>query len=93
MAMCSSGRNSFLQRVAGVSLKDRVWILASHKTLLFHIKGNQLRWFRYLIRMPPRYLLGTSSRGVSGMLYQKDPGADPGDLLAWESLSVPPWKS
>lgn len=38
-------------------------------------------------------LLGTSSRGVLGMLYQKDPGADPRDLLAWESLSVPPWKS
>lgn len=38
-------------------------------------------------------LLGTSSRGVLGMLYQKDPGADPRDLLAWGSLSVPPWKS
>lgn len=37
--------------------------------------------------MLPRLLLGTSSRGVLGILYQKDPGADSRDLLAWESLS------
>ncbi len=49
---------SFLCRVAGLSLRDRVrssdiWRELRVEPLLLHVERSQLRWFRHLIRMPP----------------------------------------
>jgi len=49
---------SFLRRVAGLSLKERVRSSAVRRelgseTLLLHVEMSQLRWFSHLIRMPP----------------------------------------
>uniref|UniRef100_A0A8C6P9E0 Reverse transcriptase domain-containing protein n=1 Tax=Nothobranchius furzeri TaxID=105023 RepID=A0A8C6P9E0_NOTFU len=48
---------SFLQRVAGLSLRDRVRSSVIRKglgvdPLLLYIERSQLRWFRHLVRMP-----------------------------------------
>ena len=53
---------SFLRRVAGLSLRDRVKIFAIQKALtveflLLRTERSQMRWLRYLIRMPPGRLL------------------------------------
>jgi len=53
---------SFLRRVAGLSLRDRVRSLEIRRELgveppLLHIERSQLRWFGHLIRMPPGRLL------------------------------------
>ncbi|CAI5677887.1 unnamed protein product [Oreochromis niloticus] len=49
---------SFLRRVAGLSLRDRlrssaIWEGLRVEPLLLHIERNQLRWFGHLNRMPP----------------------------------------
>uniref|UniRef100_A0A3P9D6Y1 Uncharacterized protein n=1 Tax=Maylandia zebra TaxID=106582 RepID=A0A3P9D6Y1_9CICH len=54
---------SFLRRVAGLSLRDRVRSSAIREglrveQLLLHIERSQLRWFGHLARMPPGRLLG-----------------------------------
>ena len=52
---------SFLRRVAGRSLRDRVRSSVTQKELrveplLLHIERSQLRWLRHLFRMPPECL-------------------------------------
>ncbi|KAK3508912.1 hypothetical protein QTP70_013723 [Hemibagrus guttatus] len=54
---------SFLCRVVGHSLRDRVrssvnWEELGVEPLLLHIKRGQLRWLRHLFRMPPGRLPG-----------------------------------
>ncbi len=49
---------SFLCRVAGLSLRDRVksldmWRELMIEPLLLHVERSQLRWFRHLNKMPP----------------------------------------
>ncbi len=65
---------SFLRRVAGRSLRDRVRSSVTREehrveSLLLDIERSQLRWLRHLFRMP-------SWGGVS--------------RLAWERLGIPP---
>ena len=52
---------SFLRRVAGRTLRDRVRSSDTQEELgveplLLHIERSQLRWFRDLVRMPPGHL-------------------------------------
>ncbi len=54
---------SFLRRVAGHTLRDRVrssvtWEELGVEPLLLHIERNQLRWLRHLFRMSPGRLPG-----------------------------------
>ena len=54
---------SFLHRVAGLSLRDRVRSSDIQEKfrvelLLVHIEGNQLRWFGHLVRMLSAHLPG-----------------------------------
>jgi len=49
---------SFLRRVAGLSLRDRVRSSDIRRelgveSLLLRVERSQLRWFGHLIRMPP----------------------------------------
>ena len=49
-----AAKRSFLHRVAGLSLRDKVmssdlWV----ELLLPHVEKCQLRWFRHLVRMSP----------------------------------------
>ncbi|CAL9694307.1 unnamed protein product [Knipowitschia caucasica] len=54
---------SFLRRVAGRSLRDRVRSSVTREELgveplLLHVERNQLRWLGHLFRMPPGRLPG-----------------------------------
>ncbi|TKS65499.1 putative uncharacterized transposon-derived protein [Collichthys lucidus] len=89
---------SFLRRVAGVSLRDRVRSSAIREELrvellLLRMERNQLRWLRHLVRMPPGSLLGE-------MYWARPSGRQPRgrprtrwrdyvSQLAWERLGVP----
>ena len=72
---------SFLRRVAGVSLRDRVRSSVTRERLgveplLLRLERSQLRWFGHLVRMPPERLpIGRSSVHVP---LGGDPGADQG---------------
>lgn len=60
---------SFLIREIGLSLRDSVrsldiWVGLGVESLLLYIERSQLRWFGYLIRVPPKHLPG---EGLSGM--------------------------
>ena len=47
---------SFLCRVTGLSLRDRVRVIQKRlkvKPPLLRMEKSQLRWFRHLVRMPP----------------------------------------
>ncbi|TWW77359.1 hypothetical protein D4764_12G0007490 [Takifugu flavidus] len=57
---------SFLRRVAGLSLRDRVRSSAIREelgveSLLLRVERSQMRWLGYLVRMPPGRLPGTTS--------------------------------
>ena len=59
---------SFLRRVAGLSLRDRVRSSDIREglrvePLLLHVERSQMRWFGHLMRMPP---------GLSGMSYREE---------------------
>ncbi|KAK3570217.1 hypothetical protein QTP86_016528 [Hemibagrus guttatus] len=85
---------SFLRRVAGRSLRDRVRSSVTREELgvellLLHIERGQLRWLGHLFRMPPGRLPGevfracpTGKRPLSFRDYVFQ--------LAWERLGVPP---
>ena len=52
---------SFLRRMAGISLRDRVRSSVIRERLgveplLLHLERSQLRWFGHLVRMPPERL-------------------------------------
>ena len=92
---------SFLRRVAGLSLRDRVRSSAIREglrvePLLLHIERSQLRWFGHLTRMPPGRLLGEVFRACpTGRRPRGRPRTRWRDYisrLAWERLGVPPDK-
>ncbi|KAK3551056.1 hypothetical protein QTP70_011498 [Hemibagrus guttatus] len=90
---------SFLRRVAGRSLRDRVRSSVTREELgiellLLHIERGQLRWLGHLFRMPPRRLPGEVFWACP---TGKRPRGRPRTRwrnyvfrLAWECLGVPP---
>ncbi|KAK3517672.1 hypothetical protein QTP70_015319 [Hemibagrus guttatus] len=90
---------SFLRRVAGRSLRDRVrssvtWEELGVEPLLLHIEKGQLRWLGHLFRMPPGHLPGEVFRACpTGKRPRGRPRTRWRDYvfqLAWERLGVPP---
>ncbi|KAK3549306.1 hypothetical protein QTP70_034533, partial [Hemibagrus guttatus] len=90
---------SFLRRVVGCSLRDRVRSSATREELgveplLLHIERGQLRWLRHLFRMPPGHLPGEVFRACpTGKRPRGRPRTRWRDYvfrLAWEHLGVPP---
>ncbi|KAK3548138.1 hypothetical protein QTP70_004870 [Hemibagrus guttatus] len=90
---------SFLRRVAGRSLRDRVRSSVIQEELgveplLLHIERGQLRWLRHLFRMPPGRLPGEVSRACpTGKRPRGRPRTrwrDYVSQLAWARLWVPP---
>ncbi|KAK3552451.1 hypothetical protein QTP86_011720 [Hemibagrus guttatus] len=90
---------SFLRRVAGRSLRDRVRSSVTREELgveplLLHIERGQLRWLGHLFRMPPGCLPGEVFRACpTGKRPRGRPRTRWRDYvfrLAWERLGVPP---
>ncbi|KAK3547561.1 hypothetical protein QTP86_024709 [Hemibagrus guttatus] len=89
---------SFLHRVAGHSLRDRVRSSVTRKELgveplLLHIERGQLRWLGHLFRMPLGRLPGEVFRacptGKRPRGRPKTRWRDYVSRLAWECLGVP----
>ncbi|TWW73527.1 hypothetical protein D4764_15G0009210 [Takifugu flavidus] len=90
---------SFLRRVAGLSLRDRVRSSAileelRVEPLLLRVERSQMRWLGHLVRMPPGRLPGEVFRACpSG---RRPPGRprthwrDYVSRLVWEHLGIPP---
>ncbi|TWW73603.1 hypothetical protein D4764_15G0009970 [Takifugu flavidus] len=90
---------SFLRRVAGLSLRDRVRSSAIREelgveSLLLRVERSQMRWLGHLVRMPPGRLPGEVFRACpSG---RRPPGRprtrwrDYVSRLVWERLGIPP---
>ncbi|TWW55998.1 hypothetical protein D4764_09G0010480 [Takifugu flavidus] len=90
---------SFLRRVAGLSLRDRVrssaiWEELGVESLLLRVERSQMGWLGHLVRMPPGRLPGEVFRACpSG---RRPPGRpitrwrDYVSRLAWERLGIPP---
>ncbi|KAK3522059.1 hypothetical protein QTP70_022619, partial [Hemibagrus guttatus] len=90
---------SFLRRVAGRSLRDRVRSSVNREELrveplLLHIKRGQLRWLGHLFRMPPGRLPGEVFRACpTGKRPRGRPRTrwrDYVSRLAWERLGILP---
>uniref|UniRef100_A0A3B3BLN8 Reverse transcriptase domain-containing protein n=2 Tax=Oryzias melastigma TaxID=30732 RepID=A0A3B3BLN8_ORYME len=90
---------SFLRRVAGRSLRDRVRSSVTRRELgveplLLRIERSQLRWLGHLVRMPPGRLPGEVFRACpTGRRPRGRPRTrwrDYVSRLAWERLGVPP---
>ncbi|KAK3543929.1 hypothetical protein QTP70_031842 [Hemibagrus guttatus] len=90
---------SFLRRVAGHSLRDRVRSSVTREKLgveplLLHIERGQLRWLGHLFRMPPGRLPVEMFRACpTGKRPRGRPRTRWRDYvfrLAWERLGVPP---
>ena len=90
---------SFLRRVAGLSLRDRVRSSAIREglrvePLLLHVERSQLRWFGHLARMPPGRIPGDVFRArPTGRRPRGRPRTrwrDHISRLAWERLGIPP---
>ncbi|KAK3564674.1 hypothetical protein QTP86_024821 [Hemibagrus guttatus] len=90
---------SFLRRVVGRSLRDRVRSSVTREELgvellLLHIERGQLRWLGHLFRMPPGRLPGEVFRACpTGKRPRGRPRTrwrDYVSRLAWERLGVPP---
>ncbi|KAK3519732.1 hypothetical protein QTP70_003707 [Hemibagrus guttatus] len=90
---------SFLRRVAGHSLRDRVRSSVTRdelgvEPLLLHIERGQLRWLGHLFRIPPLRLPGEVFRACpTGKRPRERPRTrwrDYVSRLAWERLWVPP---
>ncbi|KAK3557566.1 hypothetical protein QTP70_030495, partial [Hemibagrus guttatus] len=90
---------SFLRRVVGCSLRDKVRSSVTRKELgvqplLLHIERGQLRWLGHLFRMPPGRLPGEVFRACpTGRRPRRRPRTrwrDYVSRLAWERLGVPP---
>ncbi|KAK3542752.1 hypothetical protein QTP70_001880 [Hemibagrus guttatus] len=90
---------SFLRRVAGRSLRDRVRSSVTREKLgveplLLHIERGQLRWLGHLFRMPPGRLPGEVFRACPpGKRPRGRPRTRCRDYvfrLAWKRLGVPP---
>lgn len=89
---------SFLRRVAGLSLRDRVRSSVIREELgveplLLRIEKSQMRWLGHLIRMPPGRLPGEVFRArPTGRRPRGRPRTrwrDYVSQLAWERLGVP----
>ncbi|TWW77580.1 hypothetical protein D4764_12G0009700 [Takifugu flavidus] len=68
---------SFLRRVAGLSLRDRVRSSAIREALgveplLLHVERSQMRWLGHLVRMPP----GEVFRACPSGCCARDPTPD-----------------
>ncbi|KAK0132808.1 LINE-1 reverse transcriptase [Merluccius polli] len=79
---------SFLRRVAGLSLRDRVRSSVIREELgvdplLLHVERSQMRWLGHLVRMPPGRLPG----GPGGRPRTR--WRDYVSRLAWERLGIP----
>ncbi|KAK3563105.1 hypothetical protein QTP86_016341, partial [Hemibagrus guttatus] len=90
---------SFLRRVAGRSIRDRLRSSVTREELgveplLLHIERGQLRWLGHLFRMPPGRLPGEVFRacptGKRPWGRPKTCWRDYVSRLAWERLGVPP---
>ena len=90
---------SFLRRVAGLSLRDRVRSSAIREELgveplLLRVERGQLRWLGHLVRMPPERLPGVVFRACpTGKRPRGRPRTrwrDYVSRLVWERLGVPP---
>ena len=90
---------SFLRRVAGLSLRDRVRSSVIREglrvePLLLRIERSQMRWLGHLVRMPPGRLPGEVFRArPTGRRPRGRPRTrwrDYVSRLAWERLGVPP---
>ncbi|KAK3546902.1 hypothetical protein QTP86_003774 [Hemibagrus guttatus] len=97
--MTEAAEMSFLRRLAGRSLRDRVRSFVTQEELrveplLLHIERGQLRWLGHLFRMPLGHLPGEVFRACP---TRKRPRGRPRtgwrdyvSRLAWERLGVPP---
>ncbi|KAK3529557.1 hypothetical protein QTP70_031980, partial [Hemibagrus guttatus] len=90
---------SFLRRVAGRSLRDRVRSSVTREELrveplLLHIERGQLRWLGHLFRMPPGHLPGevfwACPTGKRPRGRPRTRWRDYVSRLAWERLGLPP---
>ncbi|TWW56724.1 hypothetical protein D4764_08G0007110 [Takifugu flavidus] len=90
---------SFLRRVAGLSLRDRVRSSAIREELgveplLLRVERSQMRWLGHLVRMPPGRLPGDVFRAYPSC--RRPPGRprtrwrDYVSRLVWERLGIPP---
>ncbi|KAK0156594.1 putative uncharacterized transposon-derived protein F52C9.6 [Merluccius polli] len=88
---------SFLRRVAGLSLRDRVRSSVIRKELgvdplLVRVERSQMRWLGHLVRMPPRRLPGEVFRArPTGRRPRGRPRTcwrDYVSRLAWECLGI-----
>ena len=89
---------SFLRRVAGLSLRDRVRSSVIRERLgveplLLRVERSQMRWLVHLIRMPPGHLPGEVFRArPTGRRPRGRPRTrwrDYVSRLAWERLGIP----
>ncbi|KAI3366038.1 hypothetical protein L3Q82_009865 [Scortum barcoo] len=93
---------SFLRRVAGCSLRDRVRSSVTREELgveplLLHIERSQLRWLGHLFRMPPgrlpREVFQACPTGRRPRERPRTRWRDYVSRLAWECLGVPPGRA
>ncbi|KAK3522454.1 hypothetical protein QTP86_011000 [Hemibagrus guttatus] len=96
-----AAKTSFLRRVAGRSLRDRVRSSVTQdelgvEPLLLHIERGQLSWLGHLFRMPPGCLPGEVFRECpTGKRPRGRPRTrwrDYVSRLTWERLGIPPEK-
>ena len=89
---------SFLRRVAGISLRDRVKSsviceILRVEPLLPHLERSQLRWFGHLVEMPPerlhRVVLVACPTGKRPRGRLRARWRDYISKLAWELLRIP----
>ena len=89
---------SFLCRVAGLSLRDRVRSSVIREELgvdplLLRVERSQMRWLGHLVRMPPRRLPGEVFRarptGRRPRWRPRTRWRDYVSRLAWEHLGIP----
>ncbi|TWW65163.1 hypothetical protein D4764_21G0000630 [Takifugu flavidus] len=83
-----AAKMSFLRRVAGLSLRDRVrssaiWKELGVEPLLLRVERSQMRWLGHLVRMPPGRLPGEVLGHVPPV---GDPWEDPGHVGETVSL-------
>ncbi|KAK7895761.1 hypothetical protein WMY93_021086 [Mugilogobius chulae] len=86
---------SFLSRVAGCSLRDRVRSSVTREELgveplLLHIERGQLRWLGHLFHMPPGHLPGEVFRACPTGRRPRTRWRDYVFRLSWERLGILP---
>ncbi|TWW74403.1 hypothetical protein D4764_14G0004060 [Takifugu flavidus] len=86
---------SFLRRVAGLSLRDRVRSSAIREELgveplLLRVERSQMKWLGHLVRMPPGSLPGEVFRACPSGGRSWTCWRDSVSRLVWECLGIPP---